>query len=93
MNNRLAGKIAYVTGASKGIGKAIAIELFKAGATVILGYNTDKQGAIDIMNHIKSQGGNALVLGGDINVDENIDNIFKGIKNSFGKLDILVNNA
>ncbi|MPQ42975.1 elongation factor P 5-aminopentanone reductase [Clostridium tarantellae] len=93
MNSKLAGQIAYVTGASNGIGKGIALELFKAGATVIVGFNKDEDSALKLVKYIKAEGGNALALGGNLSNDKDIIKIVESIMKSFGKLDILVNNA
>lgn len=93
MEQNLSGKIAFVTGASKGIGKAIAIELGKRGATVIVGYNSDEKGANEAIEVIKENGGYGITLQGDISNNEHINNMVNYIGKSFGKLDILVNNA
>lgn len=93
MEQNLSGKIAYVTGASKGIGKAIAVELGKRGATVIVGYNSDEDGANDTINIIKENHGYGITLQGDISNNKHINNIVNKIGESFGRLDILVNNA
>ena len=93
MEQNLSGKIAYVTGASKGIGRSIAIELGKRGATVIVGYNSDEVGANDTVNCIKENHGYGILLQGDISNNEHINNIVHKIDETFGRLDILVNNA
>lgn len=93
MEQNLSGKIAFVTGASKGIGKAIAIELGKRGASVIVGYNSDEKGANEAVTTIKENGGYGIALQGDISKNEDIHSIVKYIESNFGKLDILVNNA
>ncbi len=91
--NKLSGKVAYVTGASKGIGEAIAIELGKLGASVIVGFNSDLEGAKKVVNIIKENGGYAVVLKGDISKNTDIFRIKDFIEKNFGKLDILINNA
>lgn len=91
--NKLSGKVAYVTGASKGIGEAIAIELGNLGASVVVGFNSDLEGAERVVNIIKENGGYAVALKGDISENNDILNIKDFIGKNFGKLDILINNA
>lgn len=91
--NKLSGKVAYITGASKGIGEAIAIELGKLGASVIVGFNNDLEGAKRVVNTIKENNGYAVALKGDISKSNDILDIKDFIEKKFGKLDILVNNA
>lgn len=93
MEQNLSGKIAFVTGASKGIGKAIAIELGKRGATVVVGYNSDENGANEAIEIIKENGGYGIALQGDISNNNDINNMVDYLEKNFGKLDILVNNA
>ena len=93
MEKKLLGKVAFVTGASKGIGRGIAEELGKAGAFVLVGYNKDYEGACKTVYIIKELGGSAEVLGGNITKKEHRENMINTIKMKFGKLDILVNNA
>lgn len=93
MEKKLLGKIVYITGASKGIGRGIAREFGKVGAFVLVGYNSDLEGANETLKMIKELGGSGEVLGGNVaNKDERKD-IISFIKNKFGKLDVLVNNA
>lgn len=91
--NKLSGKVAYITGASKGIGEAIAIELGKLGASVIVGFNNDLEGVKRVVNTIKENNGYAVALKGDISKSNDILDIKDFIEKKFGKLDILVNNA
>ena len=70
--NKLSGKVAYITGASKGIGEAIAIELGKLGASVIVGFNNDLEGAERVVNTIKENNGYAVALKGDISKSNDI---------------------
>jgi 3-oxoacyl-[acyl-carrier protein] reductase len=90
---RLANKIALVTGASKGIGAAIARHLGAAGAHVIVNYATSKPGADQTVAAIVAAGGTAAAIQGDFSRPGDIARVFGEIKASHGKLDILVNNA
>lgn len=90
---KLSGKIALVTGASKGIGAGIAKELAAQGATVIVNYATSKEGADSVVKAITDSGGKAVAIGGSVAQAVEIAAIFAEIKKQFGKLDILVNNA
>ena len=90
---KLTGKIAVVTGASKGIGAGIAKELAAQGATVVVNYATSKQGAEDTVAEITKAGGHAVAIGGSVAVASEIDALFADVKMQFGKVDILVNNA
>jgi 3-oxoacyl-[acyl-carrier protein] reductase len=90
---RLTGKVALVTGASKGIGAAIAKELAAQGASVVVNYASSKEGADKIVAEIKKAGGNAVAVGGSVAKASDIDGIFAETKKAYGKIDILVNNA
>jgi 3-oxoacyl-[acyl-carrier protein] reductase len=89
----LCGKIALVTGSSKGIGRAIAVELSKAGAVVAVNYNRDLKGAEETLNIIESFGGSGIILQGDVSNYTTSKEIIKKVIERFGKLHILVNNA
>ncbi|BAB81633.1 TPA: SDR family oxidoreductase [Clostridium perfringens] len=93
MEKKLLGKIVYITGASKGIGRGIAREFGKSGAFVLVGYNSDLEGANETLNMIKELGGSGEILGGNVANKDERNNIVSSIKNKFGKLDVLVNNA
>lgn len=90
---KLQGKIAVVTGASKGIGAAIAEHLAAEGATVIVNYARSKGGADAVVARISQQGGKAVAMHGDVSQREDIDRLFSEIKKAFGRVDVLVNNA
>jgi len=92
-NNKLAGKVAVVTGASKGIGAAIAKQLAADGATVVVNYATSKTGADKIVAEIKTAGGKAVAVQGDVAKKSDIEKLFTETKKAFGKVDVLVNNA
>jgi 3-oxoacyl-[acyl-carrier protein] reductase len=87
------GKVAIVTGASRGIGKAIALELGSKGATVIVNYNKNADSANEVVEAIKASGGNALAVQADVSDAEQVDNLFKTVTSEFNQIDILVNNA
>ena len=91
--SKLTGKIAVVTGASKGIGAAIAAELGAAGATVVVNYSSSKAGADKVVSTIEAAGGKAVAIQGDFSKPEDITRVFGEIKQKYGKLDVLVNNA
>ena len=90
---KLAGKIAVVTGASKGIGAGIAKALGAAGATVIVNYSTSKEGADRVVAEIEKSGGKAVAIGGNVARPAEVDALFAETKKRFGKVDVLVNNA
>jgi 3-oxoacyl-[acyl-carrier protein] reductase len=90
---KLNGKIALVTGASKGIGASIAEHLAAEGATVVVNYATSKSGADAVVDRIEKKGGKALAVQADVSKPEEIAGLFQKIGSTFGKLDILVNNA
>ncbi len=93
MTHSLTGKVAVVTGASKGIGSAIAKELAANGATVVVNYGSSKQGAEAVVAAITAKGGKALAVQADISNPADISNLFETAAKTFGKIDILVNNA
>ncbi len=92
-NQKLAGKVALVTGASKGIGAAIAKHLAAEGAAVVVNYSSSKSGADKVVAEITSQGGKAVVVQANVAKKAEIDRLFAETKKAFGALDILVNNA
>jgi 3-oxoacyl-[acyl-carrier protein] reductase len=89
----LKGKVAVVTGASKGIGAAIAKGLGAAGAAVVVNYSSSKEGADRVVADIKAKGGRAVAVKGDIAKAEDVRQLFDETKKAFGTLDVLVNNA
>ena len=90
---RLEGKVAVVTGASKGIGAAIAKHLAAEGAAVVVNYASSKEGADRVVDEIAKKGGNAVAVQANVAKQADIDRLFAETKRKFGKLDILVNNA
>ncbi|MBC7926708.1 MAG: glucose 1-dehydrogenase [Bryobacteraceae bacterium] len=91
--NKLSGKIALVTGASKGIGASIAEHLAAAGASVVVNYSSSKTDADKVVKRIVDQGGKAIAVQADVSRQEDIDRLLAETKTAYGKLDILVNNA
>ena len=91
--NRLSGKTAVVTGASKGIGAGIAKGLAAEGAAVVVNYASSKDGADRVVADIKAKGGKAIAVQGDVAKAADVKKIFAETKQAFGRLDILVNNA
>jgi 3-oxoacyl-[acyl-carrier protein] reductase len=89
----LAGKAAVVTGASRGIGRAIAIELAKRGAKVILNYSKDAEGANTGVETIKAAGGEAQALQADVSDFKAAEGLIKAAVETYGSADLLVNNA
>ena len=92
-SKRLAGKVGVVTGASKGIGAAIAKQLAADGASVVVNYASSKEGADQIVNEITKEGGKAIAVQGDVAKTGDVERLFAETKKAFGRLDILVNNA
>ena len=91
--SNLKGKVAVVTGASKGIGASIAEHLAAAGASVVVNYATSKSGADAVVDRIRAAGGNAGAIQADVSKPADIAKLFAETKQKYGKLDILVNNA
>ena len=91
--NDLAGKVAVVTGASKGIGAAIAKALGAEGAAVVVNYSSSRAGADKVVAEITANGGKAVAVQADVAKKPDIERLFVETKKAFGALDILVNNA
>jgi 3-oxoacyl-[acyl-carrier protein] reductase len=91
--SKLTGKVAVVTGASKGIGASIAEHLAAEGASVVVNYASSKTGADAVVAKITAKGGKAIAVQGDVSKEADIANLFAETKKAYGKLDILVNNA
>jgi 3-oxoacyl-[acyl-carrier protein] reductase len=89
----LKGRVALVTGASRGIGRAIALKLARHGAAVIVNYRGSHQSAQEVVREIEAFGGEAVALGADVSNGEEVKKMIAEIKERFGRLDILVNNA
>src|SRR5438128_12578457 len=93
MSQRLTGKVAVVTGASKGIGASIAKHLADEGAAVVVNYASSKEGADRVVAEITGKGGKALAVQADVAKQADIRRLFDETKRAFGRLDVLVNNA
>jgi 3-oxoacyl-[acyl-carrier protein] reductase len=91
--SKLTGKVAVVTGASKGIGASIAEHLADEGASVVVNYSSSKAGADAVVAKITAKGGRAIAVQGDVSKPADITKLFAATKKAYGKLDILVNNA
>ena len=89
----MTGKVAIVTGASKGIGAGIAKGFGAAGASVVVNYASSKEGADRVVAEITSKGGTAIAVQGDVSKVADVQRLFKETKKAFGSLDVLVNNA
>jgi len=93
MSKKLQGQVAVVTGASKGIGAAVAEQLAAAGAAVVVNYASSKAGAEAVVNRIRKADGKAAAVQADVSKPDDVRRLFAETKKAFGKLDILVNNA
>ena len=89
----LQSQVAVVTGASRGIGRAIALELAMLGATVVVNYVRSSQAAEDLVSEITSGGGSAIAIQADVSKAEEVDALIKTVLEKFNQIDILVNNA
>ncbi len=89
----LRGKVAIVTGASRGIGRAIALELAKQGATVAVNYASSSNAAAEVVENITSSGGSAIALQGDVSKSDQVDALINAVMEKFNRIDVLVNNA
>lgn len=87
------GKVALVTGSSRGIGKATAMALGKEGAKVIVNYVKNKKKAQKVASHIKKEGGEAMVIGADVSSSQEVERMKNKVHEEMGKVTILVNNA
>jgi 3-oxoacyl-[acyl-carrier protein] reductase len=90
---KLTGKVAIVTGASKGIGAGIAKEMAAEGASVVVNYSSSKKAADEVVDEIKRNGGKAIALQADMAKKSEIERLFSEAMRAFGRIDILVNNA
>lgn len=92
-NNKLKDKVAIITGGDSGIGRAVAVAFAKEGAKVVISYLNEEEDAKETKKSIESYGSEALILAGDISSEEVCNRLIKSTIDTFGKLDILINNA
>ena len=90
---KLEGKVAVVTGASKGIGAAIAKQLAAEGSKVVVNFASSREGADRVVSEIRKSGGQAIAVQADLSKEDDVVRLFAEAKKEFGHLDILVNNA
>ena len=91
--SKLQGKVAVVTGASKGIGAEIARDLADAGAKVVVNYASSREGADKVVADITAKGGKAIAVQGDVAKIADVERLFTETKKAYGHVDVLVNNA
>ena len=89
----LTNRVALVTGASRGIGRAVALKLAECGAKIVINYKQSAAQAEKVAEQIRSQGGQCLTVQGDVAVSADVERVFQAVQQSFGRVDILVNNA
>jgi len=92
-NGKLHGKVAVITGASKGIGAGIAKEFAAEGASVVVNYASAKQDADRVVDEISKRGGKAIAIQGNVAKKPEVARLFSEAEKALGKIDILVNNA
>ncbi len=86
-------RTAIVTGSSRGIGKAIALELAREGYRVAVNYNTNREAALEVLGQIESAGGSGIIVGADVSTVKGAQKLVDETVNTFGQVDVLVNNA
>ena len=89
----LADKVAVVTGSSRGIGRAIALQLAKGGAKMVINYRADEAAALEVVEQVKAGGGEAIAVQADVSQVAEAEALIDAAKQVFGRIDILVNNA
>ena len=89
----LQGKVAIVTGGSRGIGKEIALTLARAGAAVVINYQREAAAAGEVLKAIEAAGGKGLLAQADVTVLAECERVVRAALDQFGRIDILVNNA
>jgi 3-oxoacyl-[acyl-carrier protein] reductase len=89
----LTGRVALVTGASRGIGRAVAIKLAECGAKIVINYNQSAAEAEKVAEQIRGRGGQCLTVQGDVALAVDVEQVFQAAQQGFGTVDVLVNNA
>ena len=89
----LAGQIALVTGASRGIGRAIALQLAEAGAEVVVNYASSAEAAEQVVSAITTAGGSAYALKADVSQEDQVEQLIGAVLEKSGRIDVLINNA
>src|SRR5262249_14338731 len=92
-NGKLDGKVAIVTGASKGIGADIAKHLAAEGAAVVVNYSSSREGADRVVDELSQRGGKAIAVQANVAKKAEVERVFAAARKAFGRIDILVNNA
>lgn len=90
---KLDGKVALITGSDSGIGKATAIEFAKEGASIVITYRSDRDGAEETLKEVEKEGGKGLIVEVDVSYEEQVEEMFDKAIKEFGTVDILMNNA
>ena len=93
MSENLTGKVALITGASRGIGRACALSLAAEGATIVINYVSNQDAAESVKSEIESLGSQAVIVQGDVSNEEQARAVVAAAESEFGQVDILVNNA
>ena len=93
LDNRLEGRVALITGSSRGIGAVIARRMAEAGAKIALNYNASLDAAVEVRDSIAAAGGDAMLIAGDVSDEGQTQQAVKAVTEQFGRIDILVNNA
>ncbi len=90
---QLKGKTAVVTGGSRGIGRAIALLLAEKGANVVVNYTSNSEAALEVVKKIEEMGASAMAVKADVSKSDQVENLVNEVLNTFGSIDILINNA
>lgn len=90
---KLAGKVALITGASRGIGRACAIKVAEQGANVVINYSSNKELAEEVVNRVTNMGQKAIAIQSDVSKKQDVESMVESTISTFGSLDILINNA
>jgi 3-oxoacyl-[acyl-carrier protein] reductase len=93
MTGEHTNRVALVTGGGKGLGREVAIELAKEGATLIINYRSDKRSAEETLSMVRKYGQNSQIVQADVTQPSDVDRLFGGIRSDYGEVDILINNV